>query len=63
MRSTVITPKTGIECEERLNEQVLISKYLDTLEKLGGKGNMVVVVPNDPAGGANGPIINLPTPD
>lgn len=60
--STNVVPLTGDECEERLNEQVLTSKYLDALQQLGADGNMVVVIPNDPAGGANGPIINLPTP-
>lgn len=59
---TVITPKQGAECENRLNEQVLTSKYLDTLEALGDSGNMVVIIPNSPNGGAGGPIINLPRP-
>lgn len=53
----VIVPKTGVDCENRLNEQVLISNYIEALEELGANGN-VVVVPNDIGGG----IINLPTP-
>lgn len=61
--STKVVPLTGAECEERLNQQVLTSKYLDALKELGATGNMIVVIPNDPAGGTNGPIINLPTPE
>ena len=58
VRSTVITPKSGVECEERLNQQVLTSKYFDTLQSIGAKGNMIVVVPE----GGNDTILNLPTP-
>ena len=53
----VVTPKTNEECEDRLNEQVLTTKYYDTLRELGSKGNMVVVIPPE----GNAPIINLPT--
>lgn len=60
--TTHVTPKSGAACEERLNQQVLTSKYLDTLTQLGASGNMVVVVPNDPAGGNSGPILNIPSP-
>lgn len=59
---TQIVPLSGAACENRLNEQVLISKYLDALEAIGADGNMVVVIPNDTSGGASGPIINLPRP-
>lgn len=52
-----VTPKTGTDCENRLNEQVLINNYIDALESLGEHGN-VVVVPNDLGGG----IINVPAP-
>jgi len=43
--STVVVPKEGVACEERLNEQVLRKQYLDTLQAIGGSGNMVIVVP------------------
>lgn len=52
----VITPKTGAECENRLNEQVLINNYIEALEKLGEQGNLIVV-PNAPDGGT---ILQLP---
>ena len=38
--------------------QVLTSKYFDTLQSIGAKGNMIVVVPE----GGNDTILNLPTP-
>lgn len=53
---TVITPKEGDECENRLNEQVLTSKWFDTLEVLGKNGNTMVVIPQN----GQVPIINLP---
>lgn len=52
----VVTPKSNAQCEDRLNEQVLTTKYYDTLRELGAKGNMVVVIPE----GGSAPIINLP---
>lgn len=55
----VVTPKSNAECEDRLNEQVLTTKYYDTLRELGAKGNMIVVIPED----GSAPIINLPTPN
>lgn len=45
IRTTVIVPKEGAACEERLNEQVLRKQYLDALQSIGEKGNMVIVVP------------------
>ncbi len=53
----VVTPKSNAECENRLNPQVLLTKYFDTLRQIGEKGNMVVIVPE---GGAT-PIITLPS--
>lgn len=53
----VVSPKSNDQCENRLNEQVLLTKYFDTLRAIGEKGNMVVVVPE---GGAT-PIITLPS--
>lgn len=53
----VVTPKSNEECENRLNEQVLLTKYFDALRDIGAEGNMVVVIPE---GGAT-PIITLPS--
>jgi regulator of protease activity HflC (stomatin/prohibitin superfamily) len=39
----VVSPKVGAACENRLNEQVLISKYIDALRAIGEQGNMIVV--------------------
>ena len=55
-RVAIVTPKSMEACENRLNEQVLLTKYFDTLEKVGQDGNMVVVIPE----GGTLPIINLP---
>ncbi len=56
-----VIPKEGDECEERLNQQVLMAKWLDVLETLGVSGNTTIVVPNDPNGGLNlQPRIDLP---
>lgn len=54
----VVTPKTNEECENKLNEQVLTTKWYDVLRSLGANGNLVVVLPED----GTAPIINLPTP-
>lgn len=40
---TVVTPVANDECQNRLNEQVLASKYIDALRELGTSGNLVVV--------------------
>lgn len=52
----VIKPKSISECENRLNEQVLTTKWYDTLTKIGEKGNTIVIIPED----GTAPIINLP---
>ena len=58
---TVITPKQGDACENLLNEQVLIAKWIDALTELGADGNVTIVVPNDPSGGLDlQPRIDLP---
>jgi regulator of protease activity HflC (stomatin/prohibitin superfamily) len=58
---TVINPKSGDECENVLNEQVLTAKWLDVLTQLGAQGNVTIVVPNDPNGGLDlQPRIDLP---
>lgn len=53
---TVVTPKTGAACENRLNEQVLIAKYIEALEKMSEHG-WGMVVPQGFSG-----ILNLPAP-
>lgn len=55
--ATQVTPLTGAECENRLNEQVLASKYFETLEKVGASGNMVIITD----GKGTQPIVNIPT--
>lgn len=52
----IVVPKTNAECENRLNEQVLTTKWYETLQDVGAGGNMVVIVPED----GTAPIINLP---
>jgi regulator of protease activity HflC (stomatin/prohibitin superfamily) len=52
----IVTPKSNAECENRLNEQVLTTKWFETLRSIGAAGNMVVVIPED----GTAPIINLP---
>ncbi len=54
----VVTPKTNEECENRLNEQVLTTRWYETLQGIGANGNIVVVIPED----GTPPILNLPTP-
>jgi regulator of protease activity HflC (stomatin/prohibitin superfamily) len=53
----VIKPKSIKECENRLNEQVLTTKWYDTLLRIGENGNTIVIIPED----GTAPIINLPT--
>lgn len=55
---TVVVPLSGAECENRLNEQVLTSKWFDTLSELGANGNMTILVPED----GTTPIVQLPAP-
>lgn len=50
---TVIDPVSNADCENRLNEQVIASKYIDALTEIGKAGNLVVV----PQG--TNPILNL----
>lgn len=57
----VVTPKTEADCENRLNQQVLTTKWIEALREVGKNGNTILVVPNDPTGGLS-PIINLPQP-
>lgn len=54
----VVAPKSNAECENRLNEQVLTTRWYDVLAQLGASGNMVVILPED----GTAPIINIPTP-
>jgi regulator of protease activity HflC (stomatin/prohibitin superfamily) len=53
---TVVVPLSGAECENRLNEQVLTSKWFDTLTALGADGNMTILIPED----GTTPIVQLP---
>lgn len=53
---TVVTPKTGADCENRLNEQVIMSNYIEALREIGAGGNLVVVSDDVSS------ILNLPTP-
>lgn len=59
----IITPNQGEDCQNLLNEQVLMAKWLDTLEELGKNGNVTIVIPNDPGGGLDlQPRIDIPVP-
>jgi regulator of protease activity HflC (stomatin/prohibitin superfamily) len=51
-----VVPVPNGQCQDRLNSQVLISKWIDALVKLGEDGN-VIVVPDDPSS-----ILQLPVP-
>jgi len=42
----VVTPKVGAACENRLNEQVLIANWIEALQKMAEKGNLIVVPEN-----------------
>lgn len=54
---TRTTPLQGAECQNRLNEQVLASKYIDMLTEAAAKGNTFYVVPPD-----GNQIMQLPAP-
>ncbi len=51
---TKVTPKSGADCENLLNEQVLATKYIEALKEMAEKGNLIVVPE-----GFNG-ILNMP---
>lgn len=51
-----VIPVPNDKCQNRLNAQVLISKWIDALSKMSENGN-VVVVPDDPSS-----ILQLPIP-
>jgi hypothetical protein len=55
VQETRVTPVPADKCQNRLNEQVLTSKYIDMLREAGAKGNTVYVVPQ----GANN-LLQLP---
>lgn len=40
---TVVTPKSGAACENRLNEQVIMNNYIEALRDIGAEGNLIVV--------------------
>lgn len=52
---TIVTPRSNEDCENRLNEQVLTTKYIEALRDIADGGNLIVV----PEG--FGGILNLPT--
>lgn len=51
---TKVIPLNGAACQNRLNDQVLINKYIDALKEMAAQGNLVVI----PEG--FGGILNLP---
>lgn len=53
---TKVVPNADGECQNRLNDQVLMNKYIEALKKMAESGNVVVV----PEG--FGGILNLPEP-
>ncbi len=54
----VVTPKSADQCENRLNEQVLTTKWYEALKVASEKGNMIVIAPQD----GSAPILSLPAP-
>lgn len=40
---TKVVPNVGDACQNRLNDQVLMNKYIDALKEMADKGNIVVV--------------------
>ncbi|MBI4033732.1 hypothetical protein HY379_01910 [Candidatus Saccharibacteria bacterium] len=47
---TKVIPLPQSLCQNRLNAQVLTARWLNTLEKIGAKGNLIVVTPDGPNG-------------
>lgn len=45
VNSVKVAPVPPAQCQNRLNEQVLTSKYVDMLKEAAAKGNTVYVVP------------------
>jgi regulator of protease activity HflC (stomatin/prohibitin superfamily) len=52
-----VVPVPNDQCQNRLNPQVLVSKWIDALERMGADGNLIVV-PDDPS-----QILQLPVPE
>lgn len=46
IETTEIIPNADGQCQNRLNEQVLINKYIEALSTLGEQGNVIVVPDN-----------------
>ena len=40
---TKVIPNVGDACQDRLNDQVLMNKYIDALKEMADKGNVIVV--------------------
>jgi regulator of protease activity HflC (stomatin/prohibitin superfamily) len=57
VRGTKVTPVPNGQCQNRLNEQVLTSKYIEMLRDAADKGNTMYVLPQ---GSSN--LLQLPTP-
>ncbi len=55
---SIVTPKSNAECENRLNEQVLATKWFDTIKQSSAQGNLIIMAPAD----GSAPIINVPAP-
>jgi hypothetical protein len=47
VQETLVTPVPASKCQNRLNEEVLTSKYIDMLKEAGANGNTVYVVPQN----------------
>lgn len=57
VQSVKVVPVPPAQCQNRLNEQVLTSKYIDMLREAAAKGNTVYVVPPN-----QGSLLQLPAP-
>lgn len=47
IQTTEVVPLPNEQCQNRLNEQVLMAKWIDAIEALAGKEGNTIVVPND----------------
>jgi regulator of protease activity HflC (stomatin/prohibitin superfamily) len=54
----VVTPVPVSQCQNLLNEQVISVKYIEALERMAEKGNVIVL----PSGADVSSLLNLPTP-
>jgi len=47
--SETVVPNEGAACQEQLSQELLVWKYIETLQAIGEKGNMVIISSGDAA--------------